>query len=249
MRRTRVAGALAVLVVLAGCSGPADGAGAAPAPPPGSRAPTSPAPTSPAPTSPAPSGPAPSGPAPSGPAPSVEPAVPDTLLLPDEGRRSTVAEFTDWTTDRTLARAWLLDPCLPTTYPTDGQRVRFRTVSREGPEAFDARQLGVYPTAEVAAEVLAGFRRVLAACRTGQRDGGAPWTWVTADAPDLGDDGFLAASAFVAPQYSSHGARIAVTRVGSAVFLAHAGGEYGTAEIDDGAQAVREVAQRFVDSL
>jgi hypothetical protein len=40
-----------------------------------------------------------------------------------------------------------------------------------------------------------------------------------------------------------------VTRAGSAVFLAHAGGEYYTAEIDDGAQAVREVAQRFLDSL
>ena len=208
---------LAVLVVLAGCAGPAMGAG--PAPPPGA------------------------------PAPTVEPAIPDTLLLPDEGRRRTVAEFTDWITDRTLTRAWLLDPCLPTTYPTDGQRVRFRTVSREGPEAFDARQLGVYPTPEVAAEVLAGFRRVLAACRTGQLEGGARWTWVTADVPGLGDDGFLAASTFVAPEYASHGARIAVTRVGSAVFLAHAGGEYYTAEIDDGAQAVREVAQRFLDSL
>jgi hypothetical protein len=184
-----------------------------------------------------------------GPVPTSAPAVPDTLLLPDEGGRSTVAEFTDWVTDPALDRAWLLDPCLPTAYPTDRQRVRFRTVSREGPEAFDARQLGVYPTAEVAAEVLAGFRRVLAACRTGQQDGGARWTWVTSDVPGLGDDGFLAASSFVAPEYASHGARVAMTRVGSAVFLAHAGGEYYTAEIDDGARAVREVAQRFLDSL
>lgn len=176
-------------------------------------------------------------------------AVRDMPPLPDEGRHSTVAEFTDWITDPAPDRAWLLDPCLPTAYPTDGQRVDFRTVSREGPEAFDARQLGVYPTAEVAAEVLAGFRRVLAACRTGQLEGGARWTWVTADAPDLGDDGFLAASTFVAPEYASHGARIAVTRAGSSVFLAHAGGEYYTAEIDDGARAVREVAQRFLDSL
>jgi hypothetical protein len=185
----------------------------------------------------------------SGPAPTTAPAVPEALLLPDEGRRSTVAEFTDWITDPAPDRAWLLDPCLPTAYPTDRQRVRFRTVSRKGPEAFDARQLGVYPSAEVAAEVLAGFRRVLAACRTGQQEGGARWTWVTADVPGLGDDGFLAASSFVAPEYASHGARVAVTRVGSAVFLAHAGGEYYTAEIDDGAQAVREVAQRFLDSL
>jgi hypothetical protein len=185
----------------------------------------------------------------SGPAPTSSPTVPDMPLLPDEGRRSTVVEFTDWITDPALDRAWLLDPCLPTAYPTDGQRVGFRTVSREGPEAFDARQLGVYPTADVAAEVLAGFRRVLAACRTGQLQGGARWTWVTAEAPDLGDEGFLAASTFVAPEYASNGARIAVTRAGNSVFLAHATGEYYTAEIDDGAQAVREVAQRFLDSL
>jgi hypothetical protein len=213
MRRTGTAVAVAVLVMLAGCSARAQ------APPLSS------------------------------PAPSVEPAVPDTLLLPDEGGRSRVQEFTDWITDPAPARPWLLDPCLPTTYPTDRQRVRFRTVSREGPEAFDARQLGVYPTPEVAAEVLAGFRRVLTACRTGVNEGGARWTWVTEDVPDLGDDGFLAASTFVAPEYASHGARIAVTRAGSAVFLAYASGEYYVAEIDDGAQAVREVAQRFLDSL
>jgi hypothetical protein len=185
----------------------------------------------------------------SGPVPTSTRTVPDMPLLPDEGRRSTVVEFTDWITDPALDRAWLLDPCLPTAYPTDGRRVGFRTVSREGPEAFDARQLGVYPTDAVAAEVLAGFRRVLAACRTGQLPGGARWTWVTAEAPDLGDEGFLAASTFVAPEYASNGARIAVTRAGNSVFLAHATGEYYTAEIDDGAQAVREVAERFLDSL
>jgi hypothetical protein len=185
----------------------------------------------------------------SGAAPTSTPTVPDMPPLPDEGRHSTVVEFTDWITDPTLDRAWLLDPCLPTAYPTDRQRVGFRTVSREGSEAFDARQLGVYPTADVAAEVLAGFRRVLAACRTGQLPGGARWTWVTAEAPDLGDEGFLAASTFVAPEYASNGARVAVTRAGNAVFLAHATGEYYTAEIDDGAQAVREVAERFLDSL
>jgi hypothetical protein len=224
MRTARAAGVLAALAVLAGCAGPAT----VPVPAPAA---------------------SPSSPPPSSPPPSSAPAVPDTLLLPDEGGRSRVAEFTDWTTDRTLDRAWLLDPCRPTAYPTDRQRTRFRTVSREGPEAQDARQLGEYPTPDAAAEVLAGFRRALDACRTGRAGHGATWTWVTADAPDLGDDGFLAASAFVGPQYASHGDRIAVTRAGSAVFLAFAGGEYYTAELDGGAQAVREVAQRFLESL
>jgi hypothetical protein len=229
MRTVRAAVAVAVLAVLTGCAEPRPAAATS--------------------SSPSASSPSASSPSASSPSASSASAVPDALLLPDEGRRSAVAEFTDWITDPTLDRAWLLDPCLPTEYPSDRQRVRFRTVSREGPEAFDARQLGVYPTAEVAAEVLAGFRRVLDACRTGQQAGGSQWIWVTADAPDLGDDGFLAASTFSGPEYASHGARIAVTRAGSAVFLAHAGGEYSTAELDDGAQAIREVAQRFLDSL
>lgn len=175
-------------------------------------------------------------------------AVPDTVLLPDEGGRSTDPDVTDWVTDDTAGQAWLLDPCQPTAYPTDPQRHRFRTVSRQAPEAQDARQLGVYPTAEVAAEVLAGFRRALEACRTGQSDG-TRWTWVTEAVAGLGDEGFVAASAHGGPEYASHGARIAVTRAGSAVFLAYAGGEYYTAELDGGADAVREVAQRFLDSL
>ena len=188
---------------------------------------------------------APSGSAPSG---ADRAAVPESLLLPDEGGRSTDPDVTDWTTDNTIGQAWLLDPCRPTAYPTDRQRVRFRTVSRQGPEAQDARQLGVYPTAEVAAEVLAGFRRALEACRTG-RSGGTQWTWVTEDAAGLGDDGFVAASTQGGPEYAGHGARIAVTRAGSAVFLACAGGEFYTAELDGGADAMREVAQRFLDSL
>jgi hypothetical protein len=225
MRRTGIAGVAVLVVGLAGCTGTTGGA----APP-------------------LPSTAAVVGAAPTGES-SEEPSVPESLLLPDEGGRSEVAEFTDWITDRAPTREWLLDPCVPTAYPTDAQRVRFRTATREGPEAFDARQLGVYPSAEVAAEVVAGFRRVLDACRTGRQPGGAPWTWATAEVPELGDEGLLAASVFRAPGYSSHGVRVAVTRVGNAVFLAHSGGEYGTAEIDDGAQAVREVAQRFLDSL
>ncbi len=185
--------------------------------------------------------------APAPPAPSGD-GVPESLLLPDEGGRSTTAEFTDWTTDNTLDRAWLLDPCQPTAYPTDRQRTGFRTVEREGPEAHDARQLGVYPTAEVAAEVFAGFRRALEACRTGQvRD--TPWTWVSRDVPDLGDEGLLAASTFGAGQQAAYGDRIAVTRSGNQVFMAYAFGEYYTAEIDGGAESAQEVAQRFLDSL
>jgi hypothetical protein len=85
------------------------------------------------------------GPASGGPAS----AIPADLRLPNEGERSDAAEFTDWTTDNSSGQPWLLDPCRPTSYPTDAQRAAFRTVSRTGPEARDARQLAIYPSPEI----------------------------------------------------------------------------------------------------
>jgi hypothetical protein len=175
--------------------------------------------------------------------------LPAGLLLPDEGQPSGSPDFTDWETDTSPGQTWLLDPCVPTTYPTDAQRTSFRTVSQTGPEAHSARQLAVYPSEEVATEVLAGFRRALTACSTGTTAAGDRWTWVSADAPDLGDDGLVAASTIGSPPSSPVGDRIAVTRVGSAVFLAYEGGEFSTAELDGGVDHAQEVAQRFLDSL
>jgi hypothetical protein len=231
------AAALAVVAVLsAGCGGDA-GEG------PATTAVDAAAGASPGPAAPTPSVPAP----PDGDGDGA--SVPESLLLPDEGTSSDTAEFTDWTTDENPDRAWLLDPCQPTAYPTDVQRARFKTVFREGPEAYDARQLGVYPSAEVASEVVAGFRRALEACRTGTKPGGSDWTWATRDEPDLGEDGFLAAVWFGGQEFAPYGQRIAVTRVGEAVFLAYTYGEYSSAEFDGGAEMVQQVAQRFLDSL
>jgi hypothetical protein len=241
-RRAVLPGAvvLAALVALTACTSP-DPQPAPPVPPVTTAAP---APTSDA--------AAPSASAPAT-APSVRPpvraplVVPGGVLLPDEGRRTDSPEFTDWTTDDRAGQAWLLDPCQPTTYPTDAQRVSFRTVSRTGPEAHDARQLAVYPSAAVAAEAVAGFRRALDACSTGTTPTGLRWKWVSQDAPDLGDGGLLAASVY--GDESPTGDRIAVARAGSAVFLAYLGGEYGTAELDQGSADARAVVQRFLDSL
>ncbi len=107
----------------------------------------------------------------------------------------------------------------------------------------------MYPDPAVAAQAVAGFRRVLAACRTGGRAAeGNRWRWVSAEVPGLGDEGFVAASTRGGPGFSAAGDRIAVTRTGSAVFLACASGEFTTAEIDDGARAVQQVARAFLDS-
>ncbi|TQM13680.1 hypothetical protein [Pseudonocardia kunmingensis] len=233
--RAAVAALAVVAVLSAGCGA---GTGGGPAVEAAAPVPSAPAPATPSATSTATA------------APDVDGAsVPESLLLPDEGGRSDTAEFTDWITDENPDRAWLLDPCRPTAYPTDAQRARFRTVFREGPEAYDARQLGVYPSAEAATEVVAGFRRALEACRTGTTPGGSDWTWATRDEPDLGEDGFLAAVWFGGQQFAPYGHRIAVTRVGDAVFLAYTYGEYSSAEFDGGAEMVQQVAQRFLDSL
>jgi hypothetical protein len=243
-RRAGLRGAvvLAALAALAACTGPAP----SPAPP----APPAVTSAAPVPTSDAAS----SGVVtPGATAPSVRPpikaplVVPGGVLLPDEGRRTDSPEFTDWATDNRPGQAWLLDPCQPTTYPTDAQRVSFRTVSRTGPEAHDARQLAVYPSAAVAGEAVAGFRRALDACAAGTTPTGLRWKWVSQDVPDLGDGGLLAASVF--GDESPTGDRIAVARAGSAVFLAYLGGEYGTADLDQGAADARTVVQRFLDSL
>jgi hypothetical protein len=170
------------------------------------------------------------------------------LLLPNENEGSTSAEVTKWTTDNTIGQQWLLDPCRPTAYPTDSKRTAFRTVSRTGPELRQARQAATFPTADTAAEVLAGFRRALTACKTGGNAAeGNAWKWVTEDI-DVGDDGFVAASNIGGPNYSLSGNRIAVTRTGSLVFLAYDEGEYGTAEIDEGARLTQRVAERFAAS-
>lgn len=180
------------------------------------------------------------------PAPAGVAAIPSQVPLPNEGERSTSPELTDWTTDLAEGQQWLLDPCRPTDYPTDARRTEFRTVSRSGPELFQARQLAVYADAARAEETVTGFRRALAACATGgtAAQGGA-WQWTTADV-ELGDDGLVAASTRGGPGYAPEGERIAITRVGSAVFLAFDQGEYGAAELDGGVDQVQDVAREFV---
>jgi hypothetical protein len=237
----RVTALVAALMALAACTS------TTPQPQPQSSAP--PVPTTP--TAPTPDAPTPAT-TPAAP-PSIRPplsaplVVPANVQLPDEGVKSSSPEFTDWLTDTRTDQAWLLDPCQPTAYPTDAQRLSFRTVSRTGPEAHDARQLGVYPSSAVAGEVIAGFRRALDSCATGTTPTGLHWKWTYQDAPTLGDGGVLAASVY--GDESPTGDRIAVVRAGSTVFLAYQGGEYGTADIDDGARQAQAVVQRFLDSL
>lgn len=174
--------------------------------------------------------------------------IPPGLLLPNEGEPGD-AEVTAWKTDDTADEPWLLDPCRPTDYPTDDNRTGFRTVSRTGPELFQARQLAVYDSESTAIEAMAGFTRALTACKTGgdAAQGGA-WQWATREIA-VGDEGVLAASTTGGPNAAPYGNRIAVTRVGAMVFLAYDEGEYQSAEFDGGAEQTQLVAEEFVGSV
>lgn len=175
--------------------------------------------------------------------------IPPGLLLPNEGEPGDGAETTAWETDNTADKPWLLDPCRPTDFPTDAQRTGFRTVSRTGPELFQARQLAVYDSESTATEAMAGFTRALTACRTGgDASQGKAWTWAVEEIA-VGDEGLLAASNTGGPTFAPYGNRVAVTRVGTMVFLAFDEGEYGSAEIDEGARLTQQVAEKFVASL
>jgi hypothetical protein len=172
--------------------------------------------------------------------------IPPGLLLPNEGEPADSSDVTAWETDDTADKPWLLDPCRPTDFPTDTDRTGFRTVSRTGPELFQARQLAVYDSESTATEAMAGFTRALTACKTGgDAAQGEAWQWAFEEIA-VGDEGLLAASKTGEAPF---GNRVAVTRVDAMVFLAFDEGEYGSAEIDEGARLTQQVAEKFVASL
>jgi len=229
-----IVGMMAMAVVVAGCGDRNAGADG-----PATTRPTSTTGTSPA-TTPQTS---------STPAPTQTTGIPPGLLLPNENEPADNSDVTAWETDDTADKPWLLDPCRPTDFPTDADRTGFRTVSRTGPELFQARQLAVYDSESTATEAMAGFSRALTACKTGgDAAQGKAWQW-TVEEIAVGDEGILAASTTGGPTYAPYGNRIAVTRVGAMVFLAYDEGEYGSAAIDEGARLTQQVAEKFVASL
>lgn len=123
-----------------------------------------------------------------------------------------------------LRTAWALDPCTPTAYPTDRQRVAMASLVMSGPEAGDVRQLAVYPDAATAAEVMAGFRRVLAACAS---PAGSTGKYVTAPI-SVADEGLVVAQSI----YYQSGTQVpgggyyVLVRDGRSVYLAVIGREF-----------------------
>jgi len=164
-----------------------------------------------------------------------------------------------------LGTEWALDPCSPTTYPTDRLRTDFYQVRRDGPEHAEVRHVAVYPSEAAAYEVMAGFRRVLTACA--QRvSSDVPLSLTQHDTKELplGDDGLLVVTSYF--QDTSYlgdpgpgkwgqppgGGYTAVIRVGNAVYMALVYGEWTPQRPysdDEGAITVRKAAARAVDLL
>ncbi|CAN5667251.1 hypothetical protein BH24ACT13_BH24ACT13_10220 [soil metagenome] len=201
------------------------------------------------------------------PAPPPTPAdvtrLPDDFAFPEEStqwpERTRFEEFSV-TSTRDMDTEWDLDPCSPTAYPTDALRTDFYEATLSGPEHTEVRQVAVYPSAADAHEVMAGFRRVLAACATSNHVEGSQARYQTAELR-LGDDA-LATSQTLYQDFSGEnepprwapalgGSYGAVIRVGNAVHLAANYAEWTPqSPVDDrGAKEVRRAAAGTADAL
>lgn len=187
--------------------------------------------------------------------------LPDGFAFPEEssdewGRASSEFEVTR-TSD--LSTAWVLDPCSPTTYPTDRLRTDFYQARRDAPEWAEVRQVAVYPTEADAHEVMEGFRRVLTACAQKVSED-PPFSLAQYDTRELriGDDGLMTVVSYYMAfpgkkrwHQNPGGAYTAVVRVGNAVYLAlmSSAGMPESLVHDESAIIVRRAAARASTEL
>lgn len=118
---------------------------------------------------------------------------------------------------------WALDPCHPTAHPTDPARTSSLRLTRSGPGLRHNLHLALYRDERTAAEVLAGFRRVLSACarRISGDDGPAAtrevWRYQRLA---VGEDAVIATAGYTVEDRAVSGvASAAAVRVGNAVFV------------------------------
>lgn len=134
---------------------------------------------------------------------------------------------------------WNLNPCDPTDYPTDRERIAMRSLEEVGQESFGGRQIAVYPDEATAAEVMAGFRRVLAACSHVH----GVWSWRHLH---LGDEALVDWEAnFQDGHQVPVGGYDVIVRDGRSVYMASDGGESAPkGPTDIGATLLIEAAKR-----
>lgn len=162
----------------------------------------------------------------SSPTASLSPEIKPPLAwfhFPEEATwRSTSTKVTVERSDD-LGTPWLLDPCMPTAYPTDRHRVAMVSLTRtrsEGPW-FEGRQLAVYPDEATAVKVMAGFRRAVAVCgRTDRSAVGGP-TYSEQVPVDPGDEARLISDMSVLERREPASGRYTIVmRDGRSVYLA-----------------------------
>lgn len=128
-----------------------------------------------------------------------------------------------------LDTPWAIDLCGSTSYPTDESRVAFRTINQPVPEEFESRQLGLYPDAATAQQVIDDFLAKLAECPRVPADSPDPnfpdkaVVWEKLDY-DAGEASFVAVDML---EYSTLAGYSAAVRVGNAVYLHTRRGEWG----------------------
>ncbi len=165
--------------------------------------------------------------------------------LPEEKKWLAYPPAVTVTLSRDPMTAWLLDPCIPTAYPTDSQRVAMLTLTSSEGESSAGRQLAVYPDAATAADVMTGFRRVLAACATHHSPSGSTEYYFSSPVA-LGDEALLAWNVSKDPsgRQVPFGGYDVVVRDGRSVYLASIGGEFqAKGPTDMGANAVIAAAR------
>ncbi len=184
-------------------------------------------------SSPAPSTAPTSKPSP-GPSGVPSPGMPSPTARPTRGTgRNLLAGFhfreeSTWrptgesTVDRSddLGTEWALNPCRPTAYPTDAQRLAMASLRKDSPEQIEARQLAVYRDAATAGQVMSSFRSALAACASSTGPYGETNKFVTTPL-QVGDEGLVIVQSF---NYSGTpvpgGTYVVVVRDGRSVYLA-----------------------------
>lgn len=148
---------------------------------------------------------------------------------------------------RDVGTAWLLDPCMPTAYPTDGERDAMTSLTRTRAEGgwFEARQLAVYPDEATAAKAMAGFRRAVAVCGSTDRTAGGGPRYSSQLPADPGDEARIFWDVYLTESREPvHGGYTVVMREGRSVYLAAVSGPFiSTGPPDPGATDLIAVAK------
>lgn len=169
--------------------------------------------------------------------------TPEALPAPEEG--FTWAETRSATGDRPTVR--LFDPCDPTDYPTDAERLevhvadlRVEDAGGEAPETATVRQNVVrYQSADVADEAFARFVQVAEACATSE---GQPGTRLTTEVLDAAEEHLLLQTT---PEIGLTTAYTVVARRGDVVTVA----SFIPGEVRDADAEGREVADAVTAAL